>query len=207
MTRHESEEVRQDQILTAAASVFAQHGYNASRVDDIATEAGLSKGAIYHRFAGKAAVLAALAQRCADRITHAGAADGSPIERMTCALNALEPELLVVLLSQSLRDRDLCAPLLDALAGVLADGSGSAQVDSPSEADIARQDAALTLALGAAVRRVVQPGESETHGSGDRFASDVKRLGTTVKPRYRLQYVHSPTTSTDSPPDGRDPNS
>lgn len=193
MTRHESEEVRQDQILTAAAAVFSEHGYNASRVDDIAKAAGLSKGAIYHRFAGKGAVLAALAGRCAERIEAAGAGDGPPVERMTTALNALEPELLVVLLSQSLRDQSLCAPLLDALAGVL-DGPGAS-------ADAEARDAALTLALGAAVRRVLDAGshatsdaDSETgDGPGDRFAADVRRLASSAKPRYRLQYVNAPT--------------
>lgn len=40
-------------ILAAAAHVFARHGYNGATLDDVAAEAGLTKGALYWHFASK----------------------------------------------------------------------------------------------------------------------------------------------------------
>src|SRR5512145_1840697 len=54
-----SEETRQH-ILEAALRRFANHGYNAASVDEICTDAGVSKGAFYHHFPSKQAVFIAL---------------------------------------------------------------------------------------------------------------------------------------------------
>lgn len=56
-------EDRREQILTAAAAVFARRGLHQARMDDIVREAGLSKGTIYWYFASKDAVIEALMQR------------------------------------------------------------------------------------------------------------------------------------------------
>ncbi len=53
MAAHLPAGVRRDQVLSAALKCFAKNGYHATRMDDIVAEAGLSKGAIYHRFRGK----------------------------------------------------------------------------------------------------------------------------------------------------------
>jgi TetR/AcrR family fatty acid metabolism transcriptional regulator len=47
-------------ILDAAVRVFARQGYEASRVGDIATEAGVAYGLVYHYFGSKEAVLEAV---------------------------------------------------------------------------------------------------------------------------------------------------
>jgi TetR/AcrR family fatty acid metabolism transcriptional regulator len=44
-------------ILDAAVRVFARRGYHGSRVGDIATEAGVAHGLLYHYFASKDQVL------------------------------------------------------------------------------------------------------------------------------------------------------
>jgi len=54
-----SEETR-TRILDAAIKHFAIHGYNATSVDEICTEAGVSKGAFYHHFPTKQAIFLAL---------------------------------------------------------------------------------------------------------------------------------------------------
>jgi AcrR family transcriptional regulator len=46
-------EGREGRILDAAARLFAHYGYDKTTVDDIAREAGVSKGAIYLHFKGK----------------------------------------------------------------------------------------------------------------------------------------------------------
>ena len=47
-------------ILDAAVRVFAQQGYEASRVGDVAKEAGVAYGLVYHYFGSKDAVLEAV---------------------------------------------------------------------------------------------------------------------------------------------------
>lgn len=51
---------RKNQILEAAIAVFARLGFHQSRMDDIAGQAGLSKGALYLYYKSKDAIIAAL---------------------------------------------------------------------------------------------------------------------------------------------------
>jgi AcrR family transcriptional regulator len=53
MTRHLSEAERREQIVQAARTLFVEHGFLATRVEDIAKKAGLSKGAVYFYFESK----------------------------------------------------------------------------------------------------------------------------------------------------------
>jgi AcrR family transcriptional regulator len=46
-----------DQLLEAAARVFAREGYDGTKILDIVAEAGLSTGAVYGRFGSKNALL------------------------------------------------------------------------------------------------------------------------------------------------------
>lgn len=55
-------EVRMAQILDAALEAFSQAGYAATRMDDIAQRAGLSKGGLYAHFESKEAIFEALVQ-------------------------------------------------------------------------------------------------------------------------------------------------
>jgi AcrR family transcriptional regulator len=59
-TRAASQEERRRQILDAAVRTFAQKGYHACRVSDIAEAAGVAYGLVYHYFESKEAVLEAI---------------------------------------------------------------------------------------------------------------------------------------------------
>ncbi len=48
---------RRQQILDAAVTVFARQGFHTCRVGDIASEAGVAHGLVYHYFPSKEAVL------------------------------------------------------------------------------------------------------------------------------------------------------
>ncbi len=48
---------KRKQILDAAVRVFAEHGYHGSRVGDIAEDAGVAHGLLYHYFSSKEEVL------------------------------------------------------------------------------------------------------------------------------------------------------
>ena len=45
--------VTKQNLLSAALIVFSKKGYSATRLEDIALEAGVTRGAIYHHFGGK----------------------------------------------------------------------------------------------------------------------------------------------------------
>lgn len=51
-TKEEAQLTRED-ILSAALEVFSQDGYAATRLEDIAEKAAVTRGAIYHHFASK----------------------------------------------------------------------------------------------------------------------------------------------------------
>jgi TetR/AcrR family fatty acid metabolism transcriptional regulator len=53
-------EAKRGQILGAAVRVFARKGYHTCRVGDIAEEAGVAHGLLYHYFEGKEALLEAV---------------------------------------------------------------------------------------------------------------------------------------------------
>jgi AcrR family transcriptional regulator len=52
-----------ERLLEAAAAVFARRGYHVATLEEVATEAGFTKGAVYSNFAGKDALFLALVDR------------------------------------------------------------------------------------------------------------------------------------------------
>jgi len=113
-------ELTRERILTAAAHVFAEHGYAAGTTNRIAERARISIGSLYQYFPNKDAILASLLVRHIDRgtWTRADQLDLSPgsLEATVRALvrDAIDnhnddPQLLRIMieeapLSQELRD-------------------------------------------------------------------------------------------------------
>ena len=60
MNQEERSERSRGQILESALKLFSHRGYGATRVRDIAEDAGLSKGNVYHHFSDKETILRAL---------------------------------------------------------------------------------------------------------------------------------------------------
>ncbi|MGD2058237.1 MAG: TetR/AcrR family transcriptional regulator [Anaerolineales bacterium] len=61
--KNELEKERKSQILDAAERVFAEHGFDKARMDDIVDESGLSKGALYWYYKSKDAIIRAMLDR------------------------------------------------------------------------------------------------------------------------------------------------
>jgi AcrR family transcriptional regulator len=61
LTRKERQEQTREELVAAAAKVFAGRGYHRATVDEIATEAGFSTGAVYSNFGGKEELFLAIA--------------------------------------------------------------------------------------------------------------------------------------------------
>jgi AcrR family transcriptional regulator len=62
-TRKERQERTREELVAAAAKVFARRGYHRATVEEIAAEAGFSTGAVYSNFAGKEELFLAIADR------------------------------------------------------------------------------------------------------------------------------------------------
>ena len=60
MAENKTKEERQYQILEAAMEVFVINGYANTRMDDIVSQSGLSKGALYHHYPSKKDLFIAL---------------------------------------------------------------------------------------------------------------------------------------------------
>ncbi|MBA3872521.1 MAG: TetR/AcrR family transcriptional regulator [Anaerolineae bacterium] len=61
-------DARKNQILEAAAAVFAQKGFHPTTTKDIAKQAGISEGTIYNYFESKTALLLGIFERMKDTV-------------------------------------------------------------------------------------------------------------------------------------------
>lgn len=66
-TKEEAEVTRQN-LLKAGLAVFSRKGYSDTRLEDIAEEAGVTRGAIYHHFGGKAELYTELVGEISARV-------------------------------------------------------------------------------------------------------------------------------------------
>jgi len=71
-----------NELLTAGLQVFARRGYREAGVDEIAAEAGYSKGALYWHFSGKEELLHALLEERVD----------APTREMVALLESAPPD-------------------------------------------------------------------------------------------------------------------
>ena len=60
---------RRETILRAAAEVFAQAGYHAAKVSDVAALVGVTEPVIFHNFGSKAALFGAVVERAAAEVS------------------------------------------------------------------------------------------------------------------------------------------
>ncbi len=92
MLRSQHVEATRRAVLAAARSWFGRKGYAQTSVDEIAAAARVTKGAVYHHFAGKEALFRAVhAEVEAEAQARAAAAmdpKESPIDQIVAAVNA-----------------------------------------------------------------------------------------------------------------------
>ena len=68
MTRHKSQEERRREILAAARRRLVIDGFSRTRLNDIAEDAGLSKGGVYFHFKSKREIFDALIDQDFERV-------------------------------------------------------------------------------------------------------------------------------------------
>jgi TetR/AcrR family transcriptional regulator len=74
------------QILAAAERYFAEHGFEATRLEDIATEVGIRRAAIFYHFTDKQELYAAVLDEVFGNWTAALPTGGGPAERLEASL-------------------------------------------------------------------------------------------------------------------------
>jgi len=104
-------------ILDAAVRVFARKGFHASRVGDIAEEAGVAHGLLYHYFSSKDEVLETIFREhwttLLERIHAVEASDEPPVEQLRGIVRALfhgwlhEPDVVRVVIREIARSAEV----------------------------------------------------------------------------------------------------
>ncbi len=84
--RPDTSEIRRNQILDAATTVFVRQGFQHARMDDIVEESGLSKGTLYWYFKSKEDIINAILRRLftgdLENLESLVQAEGTSSERM-----------------------------------------------------------------------------------------------------------------------------
>jgi AcrR family transcriptional regulator len=181
-----------ERLLRAAADMFAERGYDGTRVADIAAAAGLSNGALYAHFASKAELLVG-ALRAHGRRLLAELFATDPSRSVTDLLLAAGRDLprqrdprgylIVEALVAARRDQDVARPMRDYMgerADWMADLMRVAQADGeldPALSPDALAHFCLLLAMGSAL---IAP---DLHAVGEaEWADLLNRLVTAFAP-------------------------
>jgi AcrR family transcriptional regulator len=155
-----------ERLLRAAADVFAERGYDGTRVADIAAAAGVSNGALYAHFGSKADLLVAALRTHGRRVLAdlVAAEPDRPITELLLTVGRCLPRrrdarghLIVEALVAARRDQDVARSMHDYLGertGWLAELVHAAQTAGeldPALSPDALAHFCLLLAMGAAL--------------------------------------------------------
>src|SRR5437763_15619625 len=72
-TQRERSDATTNELIAAARELFAAGGYRGTSLDDVVEAVGLTKGAIYHHFASKDELFAAVFENEEQRLAEIGA--------------------------------------------------------------------------------------------------------------------------------------
>jgi TetR/AcrR family fatty acid metabolism transcriptional regulator len=155
MTAHSPGGDKRERILDAAERVFAQHGFFAARVSEIAKEAGVADGTIYLYFKSKDDLLISLFESRMDRFNHELAeaipAGARPTEKLLALIRTyltlvreqpMVAEVLTIELRQSSKfmkeaSNPKFGTLLRTIAGLVAEGQAAGELSDFIPAPIA----------------------------------------------------------------------
>jgi TetR/AcrR family fatty acid metabolism transcriptional regulator len=146
---------KRDLILEAAIRVFARMGYHGARVSDIAREAGIAYGLVYHYFKNKEEILSTIFEErwagfleAVEGIADAaGSTENRLVSVAALVLNAyrLRPEWVKVLVLEIQRSSRFSEPsqqraiggLIQAISRLLREGQARGELRADLDADVA----------------------------------------------------------------------
>jgi AcrR family transcriptional regulator len=192
LSRAEQNERNRTLVLAAARRVFLARGYHAATLDEIADEAGFSRGVVQSRFGNKADLfLAVLEERIAERAAQnarlaeglAGAEGMRVLREHAARRNRAERDwglLLIEFRVHAARDPDLGrryaaahARTRQALAGVITDMYERAGQPPPFPPDQTAQ-MILTVEAGIRLEQAADPDDPESPAAFERLRGFVE---------------------------------
>jgi AcrR family transcriptional regulator len=175
---------KRERILDAAIKVFARNGYHGSRISDIAREAGIAYGLVYHYFKNKEEILGSIFEQRWGGFLEALegiAAEPTSAEDRLVSVAALmlsayrvRPDWVKVLVIEIQRSQRFAEPgqlravgqLFDVVRRILRDGQESGELRRELDPAIACYVflGALELAITSLVLRLVEIDEASDAG-------------------------------------------
>ena len=161
-----ADDALREQLLSAAARVFAREGYAGTKIQDIVREAGLSTGAVYGRFRNKDHLLREAVVARSALVAHSGMPEGGRVADLIQRIARLtskpltddesvrleafvtarrEPEVAAAVAEAQAEWRKTVQPLVEA---AVADGTVAPGVDPDAVLYFVR-----TMALGLLLQR------------------------------------------------------
>lgn len=181
MPQRVDRDTRRNELLDAAVRVFAQKGFAASRVEDVANEAGTGKGTVYLYFASRDAILRAVFDSYAERTsaTLESLTPAPPLDRLA--------ELIHTTITALAQHRDHAAVLLDLWRAT--PGLDMASV-------YRRHRAAITSLLDEArARGEIRPDIDDRHAAVIVGALEGSLIQWLVDPKVDLEQLADPITA------------
>src|ERR687895_642985 len=152
-TTTDAQREKRRRILRAAITVFARNGYHASKVSDVATEAGVAYGLVYHYFGSKEQLLDTIFRRTwtnmLEAVEEVEREDASAREQIRAIAHIvlgawpLDPDLIRVLIREVARgpqleqEIDEIGRAFDALERVVARGQQKGELRADVEPRLA----------------------------------------------------------------------
>ena len=175
---------KRERILDAAIKVFARRGYHGSRISDIAREAGIAYGLVYHYFENKEEILRSIFEQRWGGFLEALegiAAEDTPAQQKLVSVAALilnayrvRPDWVKVLVIEIQRSARFAEPgqrrafgqFFAVVERVIRDGQRSGELRAELDARIACTSfvGALELAITSLVLRLVEVDGSTPEG-------------------------------------------
>ena len=186
-------------ILDAAARVFARKGFHTSRVGDIAEEAGVAHGLLYHYFSSKDEVLETIFREhwttLLERVHEAEQTGDDPIEQLRGIAAAMfdgwlnEPDVVRVVVREIARTEEISEHVgelvrpIGAIRRVIERGQAQGILRDDLDASMAAvifYGGIDELISGWVLGRI--PGDADEVASAERHLVEVLRRGLEVEP-------------------------
>jgi len=187
-TRKSSHERRRE-LIAAAGALFAERGYDATRVSDIVAAVGVSQATFFWYFPTKEHILVAMMEELVNELVRLAAemretslsAREQVLALVAKTFDLFVPRLeLVELFHRRLPAQELYRVqseilnrLLDALAGIIAEGVAKGEIEAP-----APEITALLIIqmVHGASEATILPGAAEKHAALDRVLAASQHL-------------------------------
>ena len=207
--RPEASTARRDKrarILEAATRVFARTGYHGSRIADIASEAGIAYGLVYHYFKNKEEILSSIFEErwgafleTLEHIARQHASAREKLEQVATVIlggHHVRPDWVKVLVLEIQRSSRFARPdqiravgrLFQIVARILREGQEEGELRGDVDPDVACYVfiGALEIVITGVVLHVIQPGPAAEPPAGPateaegRDAAYYEKVGGTV---------------------------